>query len=496
MKSLLIPKEVKKIVEKLGKAGFEAYVVGGCVRDFLIGKKPKDWDITTSATPKKTQKIFPDSVYENQFGTVGIKTKEKDLTLKIIEVTTFRIEGKYSDKRHPDDIRFAKSIKEDLSRRDFTINTLALKIKKNKGFEIIDPYKGQNDLNHKIIRCVGEPDKRFSEDALRLMRAIRFNVELGIINGWKIEDKTWKAVESNSRLIKVISQERIRDELVKILLSKEATNGMFLLHKSGLLRYIIPELEEGINVKQNKHHIYTVWEHGIRSLDYAANNEYDLEVRLASLFHDIAKPKVKAGEGKNCTFYGHEVLGAKMVSRILSRLKFSKDLIDKVVTLVRYHGFFYEVETTTDASIRRLLIKVGKDNIEALAQVREADRIGSGCPKAVPFKLRHFLFRVEKILKEQKGHQPSLKMLKVDGEDIMKIAKLEAGPRIGYILNILLEQILDDPNRNTKEILTHDILELSKLSDKELKNKNVQAKEKYNKLLSEYTDKIKKKYYV
>lgn len=504
-----IPKEILEIIDRLQKANFEAYLVGGCVRDLLLNKKPKDWDITTNDRPEEIQKIFPDSIYENQFGTVAVKTKAKDPTLKIIEITTFRQEGKYTDKRHPDTITFAKTLEEDLSRRDFTINAIAIeiritnqesRIKKNKKtvihdskfYTIIDPFDGQKDLKNKIIRAVGDPGQRFDEDALRLMRAIRFSCELN----FALEEKTLGAIKKISPLLRFIAKERIRDEFLKIIQTPQASQGVLLLEETELLKQFIPELEKSIGVTQNKHHIYTVWEHLWRSLDYASQKNYSLEVRLASFFHDIGKPITKEGEGKEATFYNHEIVGAKIVRQILGRLRFSKNQTEKIIRLVRYHGFVYDPEITTDAAIRRLLIKVGKDNIPELAQVREADRIGSGCPKAVPFRLRHFLFKIEKINKQLEGKEPSLKMLKINGDDIMKISNIKPGPKIGMLLNILLEEVLDEPEKNEKEYLEKRAKELEKLSEKELNKMNEKAKEKYKNILEEEEIKIKNKYHV
>jgi poly(A) polymerase/tRNA nucleotidyltransferase (CCA-adding enzyme) len=508
-----IPLEVLEIIKKLNQANFEAYIVGGCVRDLIINKvkglkrRPKDWDITTNARPKQIQKLFPDSVYENKFGTVLIKTGSESPDLKIIEVTTFRREGKYSDKRHPDKIKFAKTIEEDLSRRDFTVNAMALhletqnlKLKSQKesyklqvaSYKIIDPFNGQKDLQKKLIRAAGNPKERFSEDGLRLMRAIRFACELN----FQIEPQTLNAIKDNASLLSFISKERIRDELIKIINSSQAVKGIFLLQENDLLKQIIPELEKGIGVTQNKHHIYTVWEHAWRSLDYACKKEYSLEVKLASLFHDIGKPYTKEGEGIDSTFYNHEWQGAKITARILGRLKFPKDKAEKIIKLVRCHGFVYDPEITTDAAIRRLLVKIGKENIQELAQVREADRIGSGCPKALPFRLRHFLFRVEKVLKELEGKQPSLKILKINGNDIIKTLHIEPSPKIGAILSILLEQVLDDPKKNSKKQLEKEAKELNQLPQNQLKKKQKIAQEKYKNLLEENEKEIKKKYYV
>jgi len=491
-----IPLEVLTIIQQLQKNNFEAYLVGGCVRDLLLKKEPKDWDIATQAKPEEIKKIFPESIYENAFGTVGIKTSSEQENLKIIEATTFRKEGKYTDKRHPDYVVFAETIEEDLSRRDFTINALALKIDfqenlKNR-FRIIDPFNGQKDLRDKIIRTVGNPEERFQEDALRLMRAIRLAVELN----FKIEEKTFSAIQKMASLLQQIAPERIRDEFVKIILTPLAAEGILLLHEANLLKQFLPELEEGVGVGQNKHHVYSVFEHLWRSLDYAARNNYSLEVRLAALFHDLGKPRTKEGEGPNSTFYNHEMESTKMVYNLMTRLRFDKKTIKKVIKLVRYHGFVYDPEITTDSSIRRLILKVGKENIFELAKLREADRIGSGCPKAKPFRLRHFLFRVEKILKEMAGEQPSLKMLKINGNEIMKITNLQPGPKVGAILNILLEEILDDPLKNEKKYLEKRAKELSQLSDKELEEKQRMAKEKYLDLLKEEEEQLKKKHQV
>ena len=490
-----IPKEILEIIHKLLSADFEAYLVGGCVRDLLLNKKPKDWDITTNAKPEKIQKSFKESVYENEFGTVGIKTESNDPTLKIVELTTFRKEGKYTDKRHPDTITFAKTLEEDLSRRDFTINAMAIEVKSQKSkVKIIDPFSGRTDLKNSLIRAVGDPNKRFNEDALRLIRAVRFACELSA--SWRIEQNTLKAIKDNAPLLKFIAKERIRDEFIKIIETPQATQGILLLEETRLLNQLIPELEKSIGVTQNKHHIYTVWEHLWRSLDYTAQNNYSLEVRLASFFHDIGKPITKEGKGKEATFYNHEIVGAKIISQILSRLRFSKSQAEKIIRLVRYHGFVYDPEITTDAAMRRLLIKVGKDNISELAQVREADRIGSGCPKAVPFRLRHFLFRIEKINQQLEGKEPSLKMLKINGNDIIEILKIKPEPKIGMILNILLEEVLDRPEKNEKICLEKRVKELGKFSQKGLAALNKKAKIKYQNILEEGETKIKQKYHV
>ncbi|HOF50637.1 MAG TPA: HD domain-containing protein [Candidatus Colwellbacteria bacterium] len=483
-----IPVEVSAIIERLEKSGFKAYVVGGSVRDFLLGKKPKDWDVATDAAPEETQEIFKDSVYENAFGTVGVKTGSEDPDLKVVEATTFRIEGKYSDKRHPDKVRFAKTIEEDLSRRDFTINAMAMSAVKGKADDIIDPFEGQTDLKKKIIRTVGDPDKRFEEDALRLMRAVRFSAELG----FEIEEKTFSAIKKNADLLKSVSEERIRDEFEKIIMSERAADGVELLEAAGLLEYILPELREGIGVGQNKHHIYSIWEHSIKALDYAAKKNYSLEVRLAALLHDIGKPDTKKGDGPDSTFYNHEMVGAKIAKKIMERLKFSKKTGDKVVHLVRHHLFYYNVDEVTPAGVRRFIARVGEEHIDDLLKLREADRIGSGVPKAVPYKTRHLLFMIDKV----KRDPISPKMIKLNGSDLMDLLEIEPGPRIGWILNVLLEEVLDDPELNVESKLEKRARELNDLSDKELAAMADKAKETKQEFEEGIETEMKKKHYV
>jgi len=495
---LNVPKEILDVYQKLQKNKFQAFFVGGCVRDILLGRVPKDWDITTNATPEEIQKIFIDSVYENNFGTVGIKTDSEDPKLKIVEVTTFRLEGKYSDKRHPDEIKFAKTVEEDLSRRDFTINALALSIAEGMAPKVIDPFDGQKDLKNKLIRTVGNPEERFNEDALRLMRAVRFATELGFsaqggpASGWEIEEKTAEAIKKQAGLLQMIAKERIRDEFLKIIMTENAANGIKMLVDYGLIDFIIPELRQGIGVSQNKHHIYEIFDHNVRALDYAVKQGYSLEIRLAALFHDIGKPKSKRGEGLDSTFYGHEVIGARMTAKILDQLHFPKAIAEKVIHLVRCHLFYYNVGEVTEAGVRRFLSRVGPENVDDLIKVREADRIGSGVPKAVPYKLRHLLFMIDKV----KRDPISPKMLKVDGNDIVKLLKIVPGPRIGWTLSILLEEVLDDPKKNEKKYLESRILKLGELSDKDLERLANSAKETKNEFESGIEEEMKKKFYV
>ena len=490
-KSAAVSKEVLDIAENLNKAGYEAFLVGGCVRDILLRRVPKDWDIATNAKPEEVQKIFTDSVYENDFGTVGIKTESESPALKVIEVTTFRKEGRYTDKRHPDEIGFAKTIEEDLSRRDFTVNALALRLTTSHEplvTNIVDPFHGQKDLKAKVIRTVGKPEERFGEDALRLMRAVRFAAELD----FDIETETAATIKKHAGLLEMIAKERIRDEFVKMIMTKNAMAGVQALEDYGMLKFIMPELREGVGVEQNLHHIYGVWEHNLRALDYAASKDYSLTVRLASLLHDVGKPRTKAGSGRNATFYAHEVVGAKMTPPILDRLHFSKKIIEDVTHLVRCHLFYYNVGEVTDAGVRRFINRVGIEYLDDLIRVREADRIGSGVPKAVPYKLRHLLFMVEKVRRDP----VSPKMLAVKGDDVMKILNIPPGPRVGWILAALLEEVLDDPKKNTREDLETRIKELGKLSDAELKKISEKARETKNEFESDAEEEIKKRYYV
>ncbi len=484
-----IPKEIIEIAQKHNQNGFEDYLVGGCVRDLLLDISPKDWDITTNAKPFEIQKIFENSVYENEFGTVAIKTNSQIPSLKIIEVTTFRSEGKYLDKRHPSQISFVSTLKEDLASRDFTNNALAIKITSTiNNLEIIDYYNGLDDLKNKILKAVGNPNDRFNEDALRLLRAIRIATEFNL----KIESETQKAIKNNAQLLQIISKERIRDELLKIIMLDNASSGIADLHKFNLLTYIIPELENTIGVSQNKHHIYDVWEHSLKSLDYAARKNFSLEIRLASLFHDIGKPQVKQGEGENATFYNHEIVGAKITKKILTRLCFPKEIVDKVTLLVKYHLFYYNVEEVTEAGVRRFIKRVGKENIDDLIKVREADRIGSGVPKARPYRLRHLLFMIDKV----NSDPISVKSLKINGNDLMKELNLKPSKRIGYLLNILLEKVLDNPSLNDKEKLLLEAKKLNKLSDLELENLALQSKNKQQEFESGILEELKKKHAV
>src|SRR3989338_5277559 len=499
----IIPKEITAIAKTLEKAGFEAYFIGGCVRDLLLKKKPKDWDFTTYATPEEIMKIFTNTFYENEYGTVGVVNENVsdaslDETLKVVEVTPYRLEAKYSNKRHPDAVTFGKKLDDDLKRRDFTMNAVAMKIERdsltgeNDGCEVVmvDLFDGQKDLREEIIRAVGEPSARFAEDALRILRAIRFSAELS----FEIETKTAEAIEENARHLEDISAERIREEFSRILLSDNPQKALVLSHTLGVLPFVLPELEKGIGIKQNSAHSYDVCEHSLRTLQHSAKRNFSFEVRLAALLHDLGKIPARrwSEEKKDWTFYGHDVIGAKIAAKILARLKFSKKITDDVVKLVRWHMFFSDTEVITLSSVRRMIRNVGPENIWYLMDVRACDRIGTGRPKESPYRLRKYQAMVEEASRDP----VSVSMLKINGEKIMMLTKLEPGPKIGFILHALLEEVLEDPKLNTADYLEKRAGELAKLSDNELKKVGQTAKDKKTKEEEKIVKEIRDKYWV
>ena len=488
VKKFTIPKQVSHVTETLEKAGFEAYLVGGCVRGLLAGKKIKDWDIATNARPEQIISLFPKTFYENEYGTVGIVNEdEKDETLKVIEVTPYRIEGAYSDFRRPDKVKFSDKIEDDLSRRDFTINAIAYSVSKG---QTIDPYKGQNDIKDKIVRAVGNPEERFSEDALRILRAVRFATELG----FTIEENTKNALINNASLLEKISAERIRDEFVKIIMSDKPMLGVVLAHELGILKYVSREIENGLHVEQRGEHIYDVWEHNLRALQHAADSNWPLHVRLAALFHDVSKPETRrwSEEQKQWTFYGHDVVGSRVTRKIMERLKFPVKLTDTVSKLVRYHLFFSDIDKITLSAVRRIVKNVGSEHVWDLMKVRACDRIGMGRPKEKPYRLRKY----EAMIEEAMRAPVSVGMLKIDGAKVMDVTRETPGPRIGWILHALLEDVLEDPKLNTEEYLNKRTLELSKMSDKKLKDIGESGKEKKEEREAEEVGEIRKRHWV
>ena len=443
--NLELPEFVLKILEKFEKAKFEIYIVGGSVRDLLLDREIIDWDFTTNATPNQILEIFPKGFYDNKFGTVGISHPSSP---EPYEITTFRKEIGYTDRRHPDKVIWGKSLKEDLARRDFTINAMALQGKTPS--ELIDPFNGQKDLKAKIIRAVGDPNKRFSEDALRMMRAIRLATELG----FTIEQKTFQAIQDNATLINQIAKERVKDELFKILKSDFPADGFTLLLSSGLLEQIMPELLKGYGMTQAKHHIYDVWTHSLLSLKNCPSK--DPLIRLATLLHDVGKPVVAKGEGEKRTFYNHEVVGASIAGNTADRLRFSKKEKEKLVTLIRWHQFTCD-ERQTDSAIRRFIRNVGKENLSDMIDLRVGDRLGGGA-RETSWRLEKFKKRLVEVQK-----QPfSVTDLKVDGNDVMKILKIGSGPTVGKILETLFTEVVEDKTKNKREFLLKRIGELGK----------------------------------
>jgi len=487
IEKLDIPKEVHAVSDTLTKAGFESYLVGGCVRDLLRSKEPKDWDLTTNALPEKIQELFEDSFYENDFGTVGVKTESEDKRLKIIEVTPYRLEGEYSDARRPDEITFAKTLEEDLERRDFTINAIAYSIEKDV---CIDPHGGQRDIERKIITTVGVPHDRFAEDALRMLRGIRLSAELD----FAIEAETAAGIAKNAELLEKISTERIRDEFIRILESDTPMQALFIAQKLGLLKYITPELEEGIGCDQNQAHSFDVFEHLLRTLQHSADEKWPLEVRTAALFHDVAKPATRrfSKEKNDYTFHGHEVVGARMTKAIMKRLHFSREMIESVTRLVRWHMFFSDPDQITLSAVRRTIRNVEKDNIWDLLNLRVCDRIGSGRPKAQPFRLRKYISMVEEALRDP----ISVSQLAIDGSDIMKETGESPGPRLGWVLHALLEKVLDDPSLNTKEALFIETKALLALPQEELRKLGEAGKDRREKEDDAAIEELRKKYHV
>ncbi len=445
--SLELPKSALDIIGALHSAGFEAYAVGGSIRDLLIGKATHGWDFTTNATPEQILKIFPDSFYDNQFGTVGIKIYAQGQKIApeekpedIYEVTTYRSEKEYTDYRHPDNLTWGTSITEDLSRRDFTMNAIAY-----DGTTLIDPYNGQDAIEKKSIQTVGDPNKRFLEDALRMMRAVRFAAQLG----FTVEAETAAAILSNASLLTKISAERIRDEFFKILASDHAADAVLVLKNVGLLHYILPELESSFATPQKspkRHHVYDVGTHSVMALKYCPSS--DPIVRLATLIHDLGKPKTyKQMDDGVITFYNHEVVGAHLAKHIAKRLRLSRRDEEKVVTLVRWHQFSVD-ERQTDSAIRRFIRRVTKENLPDILALRIGDRLGGGALET-SWRLELYKKRIEEVQLQPFG----VSDLKVDGHDVMKVFTITPSRKIGEVLEALFAEVEAGTLKNEREEL-------------------------------------------
>ncbi|MDD5593235.1 MAG: CCA tRNA nucleotidyltransferase [Candidatus Margulisbacteria bacterium] len=423
-----------EIIQTLKSGGFAAYLVGGCVRDSLLGQEPSEWDITTSARPEAVAKLFKKTIPTGlDYGTVTVILPDGQY-----EVTTFRSDEQYVDGRHPQNVKFTDDIHRDLSRRDFTINALAYDPESD---QLIDDFGGQKDLAAKIIRAVGEPLARFSEDGLRPVRACRFAAKLE----FAIEQKTFEAIPKTLGVVKKVAAERLHDELVKMLGAARPSIGFELMRKSGLLVIILPELAGAFGVDQPpQFHKYDVYWHSLYSCDAAPQDSVVL--RLAALLHDIGKPACKV----DLTFYNHDRVGAEMAETILKRLKFGRDDIDRVKNLIGNHMFDYTAEWS-DSAVRRFLRRIGGvGNSADLFALRRADaeamiKVNNG------EYLRELQTRIDKIVEEENALD--VKDLKVDGNDVMNALKIPPGPKVGQILNDLLEKVLDDPKLNERETL-------------------------------------------
>lgn len=443
MPHIQVPADVERVVARLSAAGHEAYVVGGCVRDALRGVDPHDWDVATSATPDEIQKVFRSSLYLNRFGTVVVRQGDHE-----IEVTTYRVEADYADHRHPDTVAFTDSLHEDLSRRDFTMNAMAWRPGVGgKPGELVDPFGGQRDLDERIVRAVGEPRERFAEDALRMLRAVRFATRLE----FRIDQRTADAIRDSAKLARELSGERVQQEIVKMLEATRPSVALRMLSDLGLLAVICPELEEAKDTPQDKAVAQNVFDHSLATVD--ATPPDDLVLRLAGLFHDIGKPATFA-DGH---FHQHEFVGEAKARDILRRWRFDKETVTKVTHLIRNHMFWYQSEWTPSA-VRRFIRKVGLENIPALFALRKADNIGSGARSPRMYALEALWERVQEEIRAASAF--SLRDLQIDGNDVMAELRIPQGRRVGEILDELFERVTEDPQVNVRERLLEIVREM------------------------------------
>jgi putative nucleotidyltransferase with HDIG domain len=432
-----ILREIASIFNNNGK---EIYLVGGAVRDMLMGKKIHDWDLATNAVPEEVTaiiknaggKVVPTGI---KHGTVTIFYKKQSA-----EITTFRTEEGYSDGRRPDRVNYAGAVEEDLSRRDFTMNAAALRLPAG---EIVDPFGGEKDIKAGIIRCVGNAAQRFSEDGLRPLRMARFASVLG----FEIEKNTLDAVSGALDVSAKVSSERVRDEIDKILASARPSRGLLLMEKTGLLKLFLEELSACRGIEQKGFHQFDVLDHSLHACDYAAANGFSGEVRLASLFHDVGKPCVREMDKSGVwNFYRHEEVSADMCRAIMVRLRYPNAAIDTVCHLIKEHMFCYS-ENWTDAAVRRFIARTGEENLEDIYRLRRADIYGFSCKNPDYRSIEQLAERVKNVMKESRAF--TLKNLAVSGNDLMA-AGIPAGKMMGVILKELLETVLDDPAQNTR----------------------------------------------
>ena len=469
---IVIPEYVQKVGRILTKEGYEAYIVGGALRDIVLGKNPHDYDLATNALPDEMLNMFPKAVSTGvKFGTVIALIQDKHGETHEVEVTTFRSESEYVDGRWPSNVNFVDDIDKDLGRRDFTFNAMALDLSQlnlDGGEEpfkvdIYDPYGGVKDIEKKVVRAVGTPLERFKEDGLRAFKACRMAAQLG----FDIEEETFEAIKESVPVAAQVSMERIRDEFMKMLInSPKPSVGIELMRKSGLLSLFMPELLESVDVEQKLFHAHDVYKHALKTCDVAHDS-----VKLAALLHDIAKPRTDMGNGH---FYGHDKMGADMATEIMQRMKFSQSEINRVKILVENHMFYYphvqeemtneekeniEKHQWTDTAVRRFIQRVGEENIDDLFKLRLADAQSNPATAFKPEEITILQRRISEVRKQDMA----LKVtdLKVSGEDLMNIG-IEKGPKMGIILNELLDMVVEDPTLNRKDFLLEKATELNK----------------------------------
>lgn len=440
-----VPEPALRIAERLKSAGGQSWLVGGAVRDLLLGRAVNDWDLATDLLPEQVSALFPRThEFGIRFGTVVVMEKGVPY-----EVTTFRRDGIYTDARRPDDVQFTRILEEDLVRRDFTVNALAYDPVADR---LADPAGGLADLREQLLRAVGRAEERFQEDALRLLRAVRFSAQLD----FDLEAGTYRALVLCAPRLERIAQERIRDEFDKLLASPHPAPGLALLHETGLLRRILPELAASYGVPQNPHHAYDVFHHSLAAVEMAPAGAP--VIRLAALLHDLGKPECRAERADTASFYGHQFAGERMADQVLRRLRYPNEVREQVRLLVRLHMFHYRPEWT-DAAIRRFLRDVGRENLDDLFALRAADTMGNGLRRRLAPELAELRARVDREIDKQSAI--SVKDLRVRGDDLMEALGIGPGPRVGALLHLLLQEVLDEPERNERDSLLRRAAELN-----------------------------------
>ena len=436
---ILLPEKVNMIIKTIQAAGFEAYAVGGCVRDSILGRIPDDWDITTSAKPLEIKKIFKRTIDTGiQHGTVTVMVDKEGF-----EVTTYRIDGEYEDSRHPREVTFTSNLREDLRRRDFTINAMAY----NEEVGLVDIFGGISDIEKKTIRCVGDAKERFTEDALRMMRAVRFSAQLG----YSIEEGTKEAIKELAPNLKNISAERIQVELVKLVVSNNP-DYLKIAYETGITRQVLPEFDICMETEQNNpHHKYSVGEHILHAMK---NIEADKALRLSMLFHDMGKAKTKTQDEQGIDhFYGHNEISHEITEEVLKRLRFDNDTIYKVKNLVYFHDYH---PALTDKSVRKFITKIGKELVPSYLLVQRADVLAQS-----EYKREEKLAKIDEVSKIfdgiiERGECLSLKDLAVNGKDLIEHG-IKPGKEMGEILEHFLEMVIANPSLNEKEILLNNL---------------------------------------